>query len=92
MLRSKVESPAEEKCETKSLSVSEVIEHMVTIQVVLKTKRQKDKTTKKSIYHLQPTSQDEISGKLSSCVSVLKGDLESIKRVGREILSHSIFF
>lgn len=36
--------------------------------------------------HLQPTSQDEISGKLSSCVSVLKGDLESIKRVAREMV------
>ena len=35
---------------------------------------------------MQPTSQDEISGKLSSCVSVLKGDLESIKRVAREMV------
>ena len=36
--------------------------------------------------YFQPTSQDEISGKLSSCVSVLKGDLESITRVGREMV------
>ena len=35
---------------------------------------------------LQPTSQDEISAKLSSCVSVLKGDLESIARVAREMV------
>ena len=38
------------------------------------------------IQYLQPTSQDEIVGKLSSCVSVLKGDLESIARVGREMV------
>ena len=35
---------------------------------------------------MQPTSQDEISAKLSSCVSVLKGDLESIARVAREMV------
>ena len=34
---------------------------------------------------MQPTTQEEILGKLKSCVNVLKGDLESITRVGKEI-------
>ena len=32
---------------------------------------------------MQPTTQEEILGKLKSCVNVLKGDLESITRVGK---------
>ena len=68
----------EKKCET--LSVSEVVNHMVTVQVG------QSFFTAHPTQHLQPTSQDEISGKLRSCVSVLKGDLESITRVGREMV------
>ena len=42
---------------------------------------------------MQPTTQEEIFGKLKSCVSVLKGDLESITRVGKEIfLFYFIYF
>ena len=42
---------------------------------------------------MQPTTQEEILGKLKSCVNVLKGDLESITRVGKEIfLIYYIFY
>ena len=41
---------------------------------------------------MQPTTQEEILGKLKSCVNVLKGDLESITRVGKEIFLYNIYF
>ena len=87
--KSKIENSSsgqtERKCETSPLSVSEVISHMVTVQVGSKFFIKSSSTTTPTD-HFQPTSQDEISGKLSGCVSVLRGDLESIKRVAREMV------